>query len=172
MVFIVQSRGCLLQLSPILHGNNCFCAHSMICFSKTCVGRLLGELHRSRETETTTILSPKNYKLANVVHQKVKVEQSFSLGSLSTGCLLNLYITLLMRLVRLRKHFSQGNPIKISRGLHTCPLNRLWFRVLHTDPINILTMNTSASLRWSSQFNIRVVVVGIGQWHTRIKSDL
>ena len=77
-----------------------------------------------------------------------------------------------MRLVRLRKHFSQGNPIKISRGLHTCPLNRLWFRVLHTDPINMLTMNTSASLRWSSQFNIRVVVVGIGHWHTRTNKDL
>ena len=50
-----------------------------------------------------------------------------------------------MRLVRLHKHFSQGNSIKISKGLHTCPLNRLWFRVLHTDPKNILTMNPRPS---------------------------
>ena len=112
----IISRGCLLQLSPILHGNNCFCAHSMICFNKTCVGRLLGELHRSRETETTTILFPKVYRLANVVqtpHQEVKVEQSVLIGLLETGCLLNLYTTLA---VRLHKHLWKGNPFKVSKG--------------------------------------------------------
>ena len=127
---------------------------------------MLGELHRSRDAQH------KVYRLANVVqtpHQEVKVEQSVLIGLLETGCLLNLYTTLS---VRLHKHLSKGNLIKISKGLHTCPLHRLWLRVLHTDPLDILIMNTSAFLRWSSQFNIRAVVVGIGHWHTRIKQDL
>ena len=62
---------------------------------------------------------PKVYRLANVVqtpHKEVKVEQSVLIGLLETGCLLNLYTTLL---VRLHKHLSKGNPIKISRGLHS-----------------------------------------------------
>ena len=126
----------------------------MICFSKTSVGRLLDELRRSWDAQH------KVYRLANVVqtlHQEVKVEQSVLSGLLETGCLLTRYNTLL---VRFHKHLLKGRPIKISKGLHTCPLNRLWFRVLRTDPVNILTMSTSAFWRWSNQFNLRVVVVG------------
>ena len=64
----------------------------MICFSKACVGRLLGELRRSRDA------LHKVYRLANVVqtlYQEVKVEQSVLIGLLETSCfLLSLYHTL------------------------------------------------------------------------------
>ena len=133
----------------------------MVCFSKACVGRLLGELHRSRDA------LHKVYRLANVVqtpYQEVKVEQSVLMGLLETGCLLNLYTTLS---VRLHKHLSEGDPNKIDKGLHTCPLHCLWLRVLHTDPVTIPTMNTSACSRLSNQSHIGVVVVGISHRHTR-----
>ena len=122
---------------------------------------MLGELHLSRDA------LHKVYRLANVVqtpYQEVRVEQSVLVGLLETGCFLHLYTTLS---VRLHKHLSEGTPNKISKGLHTCPLHRLWLRVLHTDPVTIPTMNTSASLRWSNLFHIGVVVVGISHWLTR-----
>ena len=122
---------------------------------------MLGELSRSRDAQH------KVYRVANVVQtprKDVKVEQSVLVGLLETGYFLNLYTTLS---ARLHKHLSEGNPNKINKGLHTCPLNRLWLWVLHTDPVTIPTMNTSASLRWSNQFHIGVIVVGISHWHTR-----
>ena len=90
---------------------------------------MLGELNRSRDAQH------KVYRLANVVqilYQEVRVDQSVLVGLLETGCFLNLKTTLS---VRLHKHLSEGNPNKISKGLHTCPLHRLWLRVLPTDPV-------------------------------------